>query len=504
LLCAEGGLKVLNGSKRSRGGNEYVFIDGRAMRQDEVVRIDLGATAAPGQAEAERAEKRKHPQGAKDVTAEGVTGKVAAAAKPDGRTSDTFDTTKSSTQDTRKSKRRTRAALDAMEASDAFEFAPGAQGEITMAGTEKLMREDRRILRLKCAAFGAAIVVCALVALCVDSTRPGNYFSPLEVVQSIGAWFSLLPARIFSPESYSRAFIEVSAAVPNYAAVMVQAWTVVKYGLCGILLALSGMLYQNTFRNPIAAPSMLGVSNGINIAILVLVLQFGVYAVNYSDLYYLYATIGGIGVLVLVLLGGKWISGKGRFNVVNMILMGTIMSQLLGVIMTYAQTYLMDEAQWVVYYQLQNATGAVSVWMYITLFVGGLAALVPVILFRFKLNLISFSDDETRLLGVDPTRLRVLALVCGSVMILVAQMNAGQVAMASLIIPFVVRATFGSEFSKQLVGNMLVGALVLLICGFLGQVLLFEGEAVGVSSVVNIVAIPLFVWMMAIRQRSWE
>jgi iron complex transport system permease protein len=246
------------------------------------------------------------------------------------------------------------------------------------------------------------------------------------------------------------------------------------------------------------------VSNGINIAILVLVLQFGVYAVNYSDLYYLYATIGGIGVLVLVLLGGKWISGKGRFNVVNMILMGTIMSQLLGVIMTYAQTYLMDEAQWVVYYQLQNATGAVSVWMYITLFVGGLAALVPVILFRFKLNLISFSDDETRLLGVDPTRLRVLALVCGSVMILVAQMNAGQVAMASLIIPFVVRATFGSEFSKQLVGNMLVGALVLLICGFLGQVLLFEGEAVGVSSVVNIVAIPLFVWMMAIRQRSWE
>ena len=471
---------MASGFKRNRGGDEYVFVDGRAVRSDEVIRVDLGPSSVPGQEEA--------------ATVPGAAEVAPAAKKPSFLK-----------RGEKKGEGSMGAALKKMDSEDAFALTADAEaGELSMQHTERLMQEDKRILRLKYLGFGVAIFAVALFGLCVDASRPGNFRAPWEALQSVATWVTLVPSMLFDQDMYIRSFNQINADMPYYAGTVTQMWNVFKFAVCGILLALSGMLYQNTFRNPIAAPSMLGVSNGINIALLVLVLQFGYTAAQYSDLYYLYSTIGGLGVLVLVILGGKWISGKGRFNVVNMILMGTIISQLLGIIVSYVQTYFMDDATWIVYSELQNATTATSVWMYITLIVGALIALVPVFLFRFKLNLISFSDEETRLLGVDPTKLRILALGCGSIMILVAQMNAGQVAMASLIIPFIVRAVFGSEFRKQLGGNIAIGAFVILTCGIIGQIVTIEGTSVGIGSVVSIVAIPLFVWMLAIRQKSWE
>lgn len=187
-----------------------------------------------------------------------------------------------------------------------------------------------------------------------------------------------------------------------------------------------------------------------------------------------------------------------------MILMGTIISQLLNVLILYVQANFMDDQMWGDYYLLTNATNVIGPWMFGTLAIGGIVALVPVVLFRFKLNLISFSDEETRLLGVNPTKLRIVALTCGSLMILVAQLNAGQVAMVSLVVPFLVRALFGSEFRKQLGGNLLMGAIVLLVCGDLSTTIIFDGLAVGLAPVVSILVLPLFVWIMALQQRSWD
>lgn len=471
------------GSKRNRGGDEYIFIDGRAMRADEVVRIDLrdsGSTAVPGQDQATSV------PGAKEAS-------LAERAKRDA------DRTEAKREGAmRRGARRLRE-------DDAFALTDEAmEGSVSFEQTAALMQEDRAIMRRKCLAFGGVLAVVAAVSLCMSSSLTGTFHSPLEVLQSIGTWFQLAYTQIFHAALYTDALREVNATMPFYADCMLQVWTVFKYLACGALLALSGMLYQNTFRNPIAAPSMLGVTNGISFALLILVVQYGHAALQHMDLYYLYSFVGGAAVLVIVMVGGKLISGKGRFNVVDMILMGTIISQLLGVVITYAQAVILTDEAWEVYYQMQNATGIRTTMTYVSLIVGGIVALVPIVVFRFKLNLISFSEQETRLLGVNPTKLRLLALGCGSLMILIATLNAGQVAMASLIVPFIARAVFGSEFRKQLVGNVIIGALLLLVCGDVGTLIKFDGLAVGMGTVVSVVAVPLFVWMLAIRQRSWE
>jgi ABC-type Fe3+-siderophore transport system permease subunit len=76
--------------------------------------------------------------------------------------------------------------------------------------------------------------------------------------------------------------------------------------------------------------------------------------------------------------------------------------------------------------------------------------------------------------------------------------------MVSLVVPFAARAVFGSEFRKQLLGNVLLGALVLLVCRDLVSCIPFVGDGVPLGTMVTFVTLPAFVWVMAIAQRQWN
>lgn len=463
---------MLSGSRRKRGGDEYVFIDGRAMTSEEAVRIELAEqeAAAPGQQEA--------------AAVPGAAEAAAAAASASKRFWES-----------------SRKALKDMDEDDAL--APRTEPG-SLARGEELLREEKRILRRKTLVFGAVLLVLAAFSLCVSAGYYNTIYSPLDVLACYGSFLKLSFTQVFNPAAAADLRYEIVSAYPMYQDVLATFLDVFKYVFCGVILAVSGMLYQNSFRNPIAAPSMLGVSNGVSMGILLMVLIYGSAASTMRGTYYLFVFGGGLLILLLVMLGGKFISGKGQFNVVNMLLIGTIVSQLLGVVSTYVMNNFLTEQEWLFYYTLQSGLAVDTPLTFVVLLVGGLIGLIPVVLLRFKLNLVSFSDAETKVLGVDPNKLRILALACGSVLILTAQATAGQVAMISLVIPFISRAVFGAEFRKQLLGNILLGGVVMLIGGDIVAFFYFAAVPLDVGSVVTICAMPLFVWMLAVCQRSWE
>ena len=78
------------------------------------------------------------------------------------------------------------------------------------------------------------------------------------------------------------------------------------------------------------------------------------------------------------------------------------------------------------------------------------------------MNALSFMPEEMRLAGVNAQRMRALALVCGTIAMVTAQLQVGTVAMATLVVPHVSRAVFGSEFRKQFAGATMIGAAVLV------------------------------------------
>lgn len=364
--------------------------------------------------------------------------------------------------------------------------------------------EDRATLRRKTLLVGAGALAMFVVCLCIDNYH-GRFASPLEVASCYVMWFQQLYASFFDPNGVMSG-TELLQLNSSYFSLMAQAGVTVITAIGGVLLALAGSLYQTVFRNPIASPSMLGVSSGIQLGVLILVLLFGTAATTLGALRYCFSYGCAAATLVLLFVCARLIGGKGRpLNVVNMLVIGTLISQLIGVVTTYVTWYLFDDELWEVYNTINEMLTVDTSWyVFVFLLVTILLSCVPVFLLRFRLNCLSFDETDIRMMGVDPRRVQLIALICGTIMMIGAQVSVGTVSMLSLVVPHVSRAFFGAEFRKQLVGNVLIGAFIMLACRVILSLIPAVGLALPIGTVVSVLVLPAFVWMIAIQQRSWE
>ena len=76
--------------------------------------------------------------------------------------------------------------------------------------------------------------------------------------------------------------------------------------------------------------------------------------------------------------------------------------------------------------------------------------------------------------------------------------------MLSLVVPHVSRAFFGADFRKQFAGDVLIGVFLLLACRVILSFLPFVGSMLPIGTVVSVLVLPAFVWILAMQQRSWE
>lgn len=365
------------------------------------------------------------------------------------------------------------------------------------------MADDARQVRRRVGVMLACLVAVSLVSLCQSAYTVGVMYAPLEVLQSLPGYLRVYLGNVVGVCDLSD-WRPVYEAHPHVYDIGTRAGITLITAVCGGLLAMAGSLFQMAFRNPIAAPTMLGVSNGIQLGVVLLLLQFGSAAVGMTSAYYLYTYLGALVVLVVVLGCGKLISGPGQFNVVDMLLVASIVSQLCAFVVTYLSTYVIDESLWETFYEVTEATTVnTQLVSYASLLVAVVVSVIPVFFLRFSMNMLSFTEQESKLSGVNPARLRVLALACGTVMVIVAQVQCGMIAMMSLVVPHLSRALLGADFKKQFWGNVVLGALLLLVCRFIVGWIPFVGEGVPIGTIVGFVTLPLYVWIMAKQQIGW-
>ncbi len=380
---------------------------------------------------------------------------------------------------------------------------PTAVAAVSFEETQRRLAADRARSRTKNLILGGALLVLCVLSLGLGVSEVGLVYTPAQVWGCVAGWFELNVVAVFDP-SAALAKTRILAEYPMYYEVVTRVVYTAITVICGALLAVSGMLYQTVFRNPIAAPTMLGVSNGVSVGLVALVWLFGTRATYMAGERYLFCFVGGLAVLLLVMGLGRLVSGRRSFNLIDMLLVGSIISSLLGTAVGYVTNYLFDDTLWLVYYELDNATDLDATGFTLAM-VTGLAVLsfLPVVIFRFRMNCVAFSDTDMRLFGVNPAVMRFVALAAGSLMILTAQTFCGTVSMVSLVVPFVARAVFGTEFRKQLVGNVLLGALVLLVCRDAIALVPFVGSGIPLGPMVTFVTLPAFVWVMTAAQKQW-
>ncbi len=378
--------------------------------------------------------------------------------------------------------------------------------ELSIDETDKLALEESHTLRRKVVISVVILAVLAFVSLGIIGAQQiygGDAYkvhSPLETIQMIGWHIQSL----FSGLPYDQE--TMLSDYPFYYTMADKAGVVVITLLCAVLLALSGMLYQNVFRNPIAGPGMLGVSNGVNLGNTLLVYIFGIDAIGKVGERYFLCYFFGAAVLVAVVLLGRMLSGKNHpLDVVTMMLVGAFLSQLIGFIVNYLTLFVMDTYEYESFLEIsQMLVVDTSYLSWICLGVACVVSIYPIWRLRFRLNILAYSEEEARSLGIDFTVMRAVALVCGGIMILAAQIHIGEVAMVSLIVPFLARSWFGCEFRKQLIGSICIGTIFMLVCRDIIDLIPFVGDGLGIGSAVSIMALPVFLFIMARNMRGWE
>ena len=374
----------------------------------------------------------------------------------------------------------------------------------TLVPDSELFLEDKRERRKKYAIIAVVLVVVSFVSLFVDAGY-SSFFDFGEVVDCWGiALQRLFSGAVLSDDTAS--VTELLSQHPAYFRIISRVGITAMTIICGAVLAIAGALYQSAFRNPIASPSMLGVSSAIQLGDVILVLVFTTSAGTQLGYRYLICYICVVVTMFLLFLFTRLMTRRGTsINVVNMLLVATILTQFIGVIVTYATTYLFSYDMWEIYNRLsESLTVNLDLFSWVVLLVTCAVGIGPVLALRFRLNGLNFDDTEMRLLGIDATRLRILALICGTVLLMAAQVQMGTVAMLALVVPHISRMVFGAEFRKQFVGSVMMGATLLVACRIIAGFIPYIGSLLPVSVILNFIILPFFVWMLATQQRGWE
>jgi iron complex transport system permease protein len=266
--------------------------------------------------------------------------------------------------------------------------------------------------------------------------------------------------------------------------------------LVGAALAAAGTAYQGMFRNPLVSPDILGVSAGAALGAVL-----GIFFSQSALVIQLGAFAGGLAAVGLVYAVGSNV--RRHDPILSLILAGIVLGTLLGAFIALLK-YLADPYNQLpaITYWLLGSLAAVAPADLALAAPFALAGLVPLYLLRWRMNLLSLSDDEARALGVSVGRLR-LAVVCAATLMTAAAVAiSGIIGWVGLLIPHAARMLIGPEFSRLLPLSMALGAAFLLAVDTLCRTVAPIEIPPGVLTA--LIGTPFFLWLFVTARRAWQ
>lgn len=275
--------------------------------------------------------------------------------------------------------------------------------------------------------------------------------------------------------------------------------------LAGAGLAVSGLLMQTVFRNPLAGPSVLGISSGATLGVACVVLLSGrVGGVALSRL----GMVGEVAVTVSAVLGSLLVmafiaavSRKVRGHAVLLIMgvmIGYIANAVIGVLKFFSAEE--DIRAYVIWGlgSFSRVSGGQT-----TVFIVLMLCLLPLSFLLVKtLNLLLLGDAYARNLGLNIKRARLLVIGCSGILVAVVTAYCGPIAFLGLAVPHICRGLFStSNHAVILPASLLGGSSLALLCNLIARLPGFEG-ALPVNSVTALVGAPVVMWVLFDKRKN--
>ncbi len=268
---------------------------------------------------------------------------------------------------------------------------------------------------------------------------------------------------------------------------------------CGVCLAAAGAVMQGVTRNPLATPSMIGVSSGSSLGILLVVYLF--------DLGFpmllprsIAAIVGGFLVFALV----YSLAFRYELSPTKLILNGIAVNSCIGAISLFLTMRLSENA-----YLMLTLSQAGSL-TYATWDMIGWAVLIAIPCFvyifykAFCLNVMNLGDEMAVTLGIDLKKERKYLLFITIILSSVAVYVAGTIGFVGLIAPHMAKRIVGSNFKLFLPISMCIGALLIVVADILSRLLVNQINSqlfVPVGILISILGAPYLLYLLYVQDR---
>ena len=293
------------------------------------------------------------------------------------------------------------------------------------------------------------------------------------------------------------------AAKPSWAYIVLksrlpQALTAI---LCGSSLAMSGLMLQTAFRNPLAGPSIFGINSGASLGVALVMLMLGG-SITVGD----FSLTGGVAVLVAAFIGAMLVMGLILLfstmvrNNVMLLIVGIMIGYMASAAISLLNFFATEQGvQSYMIWGLGNFGGVTMKQMPVFAIITVIALALSLMLIK-PLNALLLGEKYAENLGVNITKVRNYLLYLTGVLTAISTAFCGPVAFIGLAVPHIARMLLGTSNHRVLMpATILTGAAIALICNII-CVLPGDAGVIPLNAVTPIFGAPVIIYVIA-KQR---
>lgn len=336
------------------------------------------------------------------------------------------------------------------------------------------MEKRPTILKNRLVIIGLGI---ALVAAIIFSFLLGRY--PITPPQLIG----IVLSKIFNIEPYWTERME--AVLLN-----IRLPRILLACMVGCCLSSAGAAYQGIFQNPMASPDILGASAGAAFGAALAILSGGS-----SSMITISAFLFSLCTVALVYIISKRAKGS---KLLGLVLSGIMVSSIFSAGTSYIKLVADPSEQLpaITYWLMGSLSGAKKSDVIFAVLPMALGT-IPLLLLRWRINILTLGDDEARTMGINPKRIRFFVIICASLITATSVSVSGVIGWIGLVIPHLSRRLVGSNYRYLMPASMLFGALFLLIVDNVSRNLMTTEIPLGILTA--FVGAPFFIYLITRR-----
>jgi len=265
----------------------------------------------------------------------------------------------------------------------------------------------------------------------------------------------------------------------------------------GIVLALSGLLFQTLFRNALMTPYTLGISSGavlgagIAIKLGLGAVVFGIGAIS------IFGFLGAIFTVFLLIFFSRYLKNSQQESLLLLgIALSLFYTSCLMIVFYLGSTIQNDML-------IRFTMGSLSIigWQSpVTIGIIASILLLVIYLYRFELQLLSISDESATLKGVDTKRVTLLLLIVSSFAIGTLVSISGPIGFVGLIVPHIVAKIYPTTINNRIIKTALFGGLFLVFCDTITRALQ-TGSELPIGIVTALIGGPFFIYLIINRSK---